>query len=293
MTLVGFVGLGNMGGPMSANLARAGHDLLTFDIVDAATRAPVGARVAASVAEVAAQAEPIFLSLPDGAASLAVCRDVANAPGRNVRAVVDLSTIGIEAAREAAALLATAGVTYIDAPVSGGVGGARSATLAAMISGDTEAIARIDPLLAPMAANRFVVGSEPGQGQAMKLLNNFLSSTALAATSEAIRFGERRGLDLATMLDVLNASSGRNSATADKYPRGVLTGTFDLGFTARLMAKDVTLYRAAAEESGAPTAIAEAVAALWQAMASAMPSADFSRMYDFVEQEPGVIPPAG
>jgi len=290
MSPVGFIGLGNMGAPMSGHLAAAGHDLVVFDAAGTAERAPKGARVAASVAEVAAAAEPVFLSLPDGSASLSVCGLIADAPGLVTRTVVDLSTIGIEEAQEAAARLASAGIDYVDAPVSGGVGGARNATLAVMVSGKPEAVARIERLLPPMAANRFVVGEDVGQGQAMKLLNNFLSSTALAATSEAIRFGERRGLDLATMLEVLNASSGRNSATADKYPRGVLSGTFDLGFTAQLMAKDVRLYCAAARNLGGPTGVADTVFALWEAMAEAMPSADFSRMYDFVEQEPGVTP---
>lgn len=291
MTPIGFIGLGNMGRPMSGHLVAAGHELLVFDVAGTAERAPEGARIAASVAEVAAHAEPVLLSLPDGAASLMVCRELVDAPQRVTKTVVDLSTIGIEAAQQAARLLDRAGMTYVDAPVSGGVEGARRATLAAMLSGDPEAVGRVEPLLAPIAAHRFVVGTEPGQGQVMKLLNNFLSSTALAATSEALRFGERRGLDLQTMIDVLNASSGRNSATLEKFPRGVLTGTFDLGFTARLMAKDVRLYREAARAQGAPTAVAEVVASLWEGMAEAMPAADFSRMYDFVEQQPGVRPP--
>jgi 3-hydroxyisobutyrate dehydrogenase len=283
---IGFIGLGNMGGPMAANLAAAGHELLVYDAVGTAERAPQGARHAASVAEVAAEAEPVFLSLPDGPVVLAVSREILDAPNRATRTVVDLSTIGIEAAQEAAALLGAQDIDYIDSPVSGGVPGARKATLAVMTAGPEAVVKRIAPLLEPIGKNRFVVGTEPGQAQAMKLLNNYLSAIGTLATSEAIRFGDRKGLDMKLMLDVLNASSGRNSATEEKFPNAVLPKTYDRGFTARLMAKDVRLFVQAAHEAGSPTRVADVVSSIWSAFADSAPDRDSTWMYEFVEQLP-------
>ncbi len=286
MSPVGFIGLGNMGRPMSANLLAAGCELIVYDAAGTAARAPEGASRAASVAEVATEAEPVFLSLPDGPAVLSVCEEIVTAAPCTTRTVVDLSTIGIEAAEGAGRLLDAAGIEYVDSPVSGGVQGARAATLAVMSAGAPGALARVEELLKPIGSSRFVVGSEPGQAQAMKLLNNFLSAVATLATSEAIRFGERRGLDMQLMLDVLNASSGRNRATEDKFPRCVLTGTFDNGFTARLLAKDVGLYYHAARQAESPASVAELVSEIWAAMAREAPDADTTRMYEFVEREP-------
>lgn len=286
MSPIGFVGLGNMGRPISANLVAAGHELLVYDAAGTVERAPEGARCAASVAEVAAEAEPVFLSLPDGPIVLSVCEEIVAAEPRATRTVVDLSTVGIAAAEEAVRRLGAVGIDYVDSPVSGGVQGAREGTLAVMSSGAPEVLERVGPLLEPIGANRFVVGSEAGQAQAMKLLNNFLSAVATLATSEAIRFGERRGLDARLMLDVLNASSGRNRATEDKFPRCVLTGTFDNGFTAKLLAKDVGLYYHAAREIESPASVAETVSRAWEAMAAESPDADTTRMYEFVERAP-------
>ncbi len=279
---IGFIGLGNMGRPMSNNLARAGCDLVVYDVAGTQDRAPAGAQAASDVAQVAAAATTVLLSLPDGDAVHAVVRAIAARSPRVTGAVVDLSTIGIEAAQETARLLDAEGIAYLDAPVSGGVAGAAAASLALMAAGARADFDRLDPLLAHIAANRFHVGDTPGQGQAMKLLNNFLSATASAATSEATLFGARHGLALSTMLDVLNASSGRNTATSDKFPRAVLPGTFDLGFAATLMAKDARLYREGVEAAGTPAAIAQVVAALCAEMADAMPDADFSQIYEFI-----------
>lgn len=285
MTAIGFVGLGNMGRPIATNLVAAGHDLLVHDVAGTAARAPAGAHPAASVAEIAANAGVVFLSLPEGRHVLSVCRELIEAPQRTVEIVVDLSTIGIEASEEVAAYLEGAGIGFVDSPISGGVAGARAGTLAVMSAGPPDVIGRVAPLLEPIGSNRFVVGTKAGQGQAMKLLNNYLSATSVAATSEAIRFGERLGLDMRLMLDVLNASTGRNTATESKFPQQVLTGTFDNGFTAGLMAKDVGLYRKAAEAAHAPVHVADAVASAWAAFAAKSPGADVTRMYEFVETE--------
>ena len=284
-TRLGFIGLGAMGGPMSANMASAGHALTVYDAAGTAARAPEGSRAAESSWEVAAQASTVLLSLPDGDVVNAVVDEVLSAPERVVETVVDLSTIGISAAEAVAAKLEAADVAYLDAPVSGGVSGATAGSLALMAAGSRETFERLDPVLASIAKNRFHVGERPGQGQATKLLNNFLSGTATAATSEAVLFGLRHELDMATILDVLNASSGRNTATSGKFQQTVLTRTFDGGFAAALMAKDVRLFRERSEEIGQLGTVGATVAGLWAEMSEAMPGADSMRMYEYLEQQ--------
>ncbi len=282
----GFLGLGNMGGPMAANIAAAGIGLVVHDKAGTEARAPAGAAVAAGAAEVAAAAATVFLSLPDGAASVAVARSIAasaeSEPGRAASLVIDLSTIGIDAAKEAHAILSKAGVAYVDAPVSGGQAGARAGTITIMWAGPEGILEDHRAPLDAMAGNVFRVGGEPGQGQTMKLLNNFLSATAMVATTEAVTFGQSQGLELATMLDVINASTGRNSASADKFPKRILGGTFDSGFAMALMTKDVGLYRDNARGAGTPSPIGAGLADLWAAAAAALPGADFTRIYDFI-----------
>ena len=134
-----------------------------------------------------------------------------------------------------------------------------------------------------LSDRRHRVGDRPGMGQAMKLANNFLSATTLAATSEAIAFGLSEGLDMATMLEVLNDASGRSAATSDKFPNHVLTGRYAAGFTNSLMAKDVQLYLRAVEERGGPASIGAVTASVWERFAAAEPGADFTRIYPFVE----------
>lgn len=279
MTMLGFIGLGAMGRPMAGRLAQAGLPLIVHDKAGTAERAPSGARVAGSVAEVAAEAETLFLSLPDGKVVEAVAREIAAAKGRKTTLVVDLSTIGLEAAHKTAATFAAAGIAYLDAPVSGGVAGAAKGTLAVMAAGSAEDFARVEAPLKAMAKNLFHVGAKPGQGQAMKLLNNFLSATAMAATSEAVIFGESQGLDMATILSVLNVSTGQNTASSDKFPNRILTGTFNAGFTVRLMAKDVALYRDAVTGAGTSARMGEPVSALWRELDLAMGEGDFTRVY--------------
>jgi len=130
----------------------------------------------------------------------------------------------------------------------------------------------------------FYVGPKPGQGQAVKVLNNFLSATALAATSEAIAFGTGQGIDMKTILDIVNASSGRNSATDDKFPNRILHGRFDAGFTAKLQLKDIRLYLENARAAGISDEIAEVVVDVWQRMEAAIPGADITQMYPYTQK---------
>jgi 3-hydroxyisobutyrate dehydrogenase len=289
--VLGFVGLGNMGAPMAANLVRHGLEVVGFDVAGAAERLPADATAASGLAEIAERAETVLFSLPDGAAVLSVVDGIVAAPARRVRVVIDLSTIGPAAAVEAERRLAAAGVTYADGPVSGGVAGARAATLSLMFAGSAEVLADHWTVLEALAGHVFHVGTEPGQGQTMKLVNNFLSAVALAATSEALSVGRAHGLELAVMLDVLNASTGRNSATVDKFPNRVLTGTYDAGFHTALMAKDLRLYTAVVADADTARTVGRAVSDVWQRADAAMPGSDFTRIWPFVSGDERALRP--
>jgi len=278
---IGFIGLGRMGGPMSANLARAGFDLTVFDAAGTAERAPPGATAAGSAAEVAGAAGAIFLSLPDGAIVARVVAGIAASPGKT-GTVIDLSTIGIEAAVAAQATLAEAGIAYLDAPVSGGAKGAVAGTLTIMWAGPEAAGEALARAFESIAKNVFRVGGRPGQGQAVKLLNNFLSGVAMAATSEAVAFGLANGIEMKTILDVVNVSTGQNTASRDKFPERILTGTFDAGFATALLAKDLKLYLECVARAGAPAEIGAVVERLWREADKAMPDSDFTRIYEFI-----------
>lgn len=279
---VGFVGLGNMGAALAENLVKAGFEVLTYDVAGPG-RSPAGARFASGVAQLAAGADVAVFSLPDGTVSEKVAAEVAAAPGRRVSHVVDTSTVGVTAARRIAELVAGAGVGYVDAPVSGGVSGARARTLSVMYAGTDDDVAAVLPVLAGLSDRIRRVGDRPGLGQALKLANNFLSATALAATSEAVAFGVAAGLDMATMIEVLNASSGRNGATDDKFPNEVLTGRYRSGFANTLMAKDLRLYLAEVRDIATSDAVGTVTADIWQRFAAAEPGVDFTRIYPFVE----------
>jgi 3-hydroxyisobutyrate dehydrogenase len=279
---IGWIGVGSMGHRMSRHLAKAGYPLVMADAVSTA-RAPEGATIAKSNAEVAGGADTIILSLPDGAVSEAVAREIAAAKPRRVKTVIDTSTIGIKAAEAVAALLQKAGIEFVDAPVSGGTAGADKATIAIMVACPKEAYGRFQPLLALMG-KPFHVGPKPGQGQAVKILNNFLSATALAATSEAIAFGTKQGIEMKTILDIVNASSGRNSATDDKFPNRILHGRYDAGFTAKLQLKDIRLYLENARAAGIADEVATTVVDVWQRMEAALPGSDITEMYPFTQK---------
>ncbi len=280
---IGFIGLGNMGGPMTKNLMKSGQDIIVHDAAGTAARAPRGARLANSTAALASMVDAIHLCVPDGRASEAVAREIRSATDRQTRLVVDHSTIGTEAAERVHGLLADAGIEYVDAPVSGGVSGAVNATMAIMYSGSESTFDRLRPTFEAMAGNVFRVGSEPGQGQVMKVLNNFLSGSAMAATAEAVAFGVKHGLDMSMILDVVNASSGRNTATSDKFPNRVVTGTYDAGFSSAQFVKDLRLYHDAAAAIGAVCPISPTVSDVWQDLDAHEPSADITRIYTFVE----------
>jgi 3-hydroxyisobutyrate dehydrogenase-like beta-hydroxyacid dehydrogenase len=282
--VLGFVGLGQMGAPMAANIAAAGFELVGYDPAGTAGLPP-SARAADGVEDVAAQADTVLLSLPDGSTTLAVTDGIVAARQRRVTTVIDLSTVGPAAAAEAATRLADVGVTYVDGPVSGGVSGARNRTISLMFAGPAAVLAAHRPVLDAFAGNVFHVGSTPGQGQTMKLLNNFLSAVALAATSEALALGRAHGLELPVMLDVLNASTGRNSATVDKFPNRIVPGTYDAGFRTSLMAKDLRLYAGTVAEAATAADIGRVVCEVWQRADATLPGSDFTRIWEFLSEQ--------
>lgn len=287
---IGFVGLGAMGQHMAARLLDAGHELAVFDTRPEAMEphAARGATACDSAAEVADVARTVLVSLP----TPDVVRDVANelSGGETIETYVDLSTTGPPVAAEVAAMLTASGVACLDAPVSGGVAGAKAGSLTIMAAGDAGVFDRARPLLEAIGKNVVHVGDEPGQGQLAKVLNNLLSATALAITAEAVALGVRSGLSARTLVDVFTKSSGRNSATDDKFPRHVLPRTFGAGFRTELMNKDVQLCLAEAQRQGVPMMLGGSVAQLWSlAAATADDGADCTEIVQMVEGWAGVV----
>ncbi len=287
----GFVGLGRMGGLMSARLLKHGYKVYVYDVsVSAvATLHSQGADAAGSADAVADAADIVFLSLPNPEIVQQVCLQSGGLiDGARVKRVVDFSTIGPRMASRVALALAARKIVYVDAPVSGGVKGAHEGTLAVMVSCAKEIYTELAPILATFG-KPFHLGEDPGQAQTMKLANNLLAAAAIAVTSEAMVMGVKAGLDPKVMLEVLNAGSGRNSASQDKFPRSVLPGTFDFGFATGLSYKDVRLCIDEAEALGVPMVCGAAVRQML-AITNAMYGADsdFTSMCKVVEAWAGV-----
>jgi 3-hydroxyisobutyrate dehydrogenase-like beta-hydroxyacid dehydrogenase len=258
---LGFVGVGRMGSHMAGRLLEAGFELTIHDTNDTAMARleQRGARRAASPAEVAAQAETVLVSLPtpDVVRSVALSANGLIA-GHKIKTFIDLSTTGPRVAMEVAEKLAAKGITAVDAPVSGGPAGAEKGTLAVMVACPRALADELRPVL-DVIGKVFWIGDKPGMGQTMKLVNNLLSASALAITSEAMVLGSKAGLDPAIMIDVINAGSGRNTATQDKFPRCVLPRRFDFGFATELLLKDVRLCLEEGEALGVPMMVGNAV----------------------------------
>jgi len=270
---------------MARRLINAGHQVSVFDTVPAAvtTLGEAGAEVCKSAGGVADSAEVVLVSLP----SPEVVSEVAGqlAPGSALRVYVDLSTTGPKVAEEVAEMLGSAGVGVVDAPVSGGTAGAESGGLTIMVAGAPEHIAIARGVLELLGSRIFVVGHRPGQGQAVKVINNLMSACSIAITAEATSLGVKAGLDPATLLEVVAASSGSNTAAAQKFPAYVLTRTFDQGFRLNLMAKDVRLCLAEARRLGVPMLLGATVEQLWNLGDATFPDdADFTEIVRMFEE---------
>jgi 3-hydroxyisobutyrate dehydrogenase-like beta-hydroxyacid dehydrogenase len=288
---IGFIGAGRMGFHMVRRLIEAGHQLTVYDAsAEALARVEkLGAKRAASPSDVGDRVESVMLSLPTPDIVLRVAAgDGGVAAGTKVRRIIDLSTTGAQMAARIAGLLKARNVALIDSPVSGGVGGAEKGTLAVMVSGPAADIAAVEAALA-VIGRVFRIGERAGAAQTMKLLNNYLSATAMAATAEAMVMGVKAGLDPKLMLDVINAGSGRNTATQDKYPRAIVTRSFDFGFANALMYKDVKLCLDEAAALDVPNDIMSAVGRAWLTTQNEIgPDKDFTTVVQPLERRAGV-----
>lgn len=287
---VGFVGLGAMGSELATALMEGGWRMAAFDPRSEAVEpfAARGAQACGSPAEVAAAAGVVLVSLPSPDVVREVLLGEHGLVEGGVSTFVDLSTTGGTAVALAEAL-AAAEVEYLDAPVSGGVAGARSRSLTVMASGQREVFERVRPLLGCFGSRIVLVGDRPGLGQTAKLLNNLLSATALAATSEAMALGVRAGLDPAALLEAINGGSGRNTATSTKFPRHVLTGSFDAGFRLRLMLKDLRLCMDEARRLDVPVPVGSGIEQMWALAANEVAEeADHTEIVRLFERWAGV-----
>jgi 3-hydroxyisobutyrate dehydrogenase-like beta-hydroxyacid dehydrogenase len=288
---IGFVGVGRMGARMVQRLIGAGHHLTVYDTNPGAVSALVdlGAAAADSPAAVASAASVVFASLPTPSiVEAAVLGPKGIAEGTAVKIFIDVSTTGAIYAKRVAAGLAAKNIAAVDAPVSGGIGGAERGTLAIMVACPDAIFDEIKALLIVLG-KPIVVGRNPGQGQTMKLVNNLLSATALAVSSEALAIGVKAGLDPSIMIDVLNAGSGRSGATQDKIKQFVISRTFNFGFSLALLNKDVRLCLEEAEASGVPMIVGSATKQFLSiAAANEGPDADMTAMAKCVEKWSGV-----
>ena len=286
---IGFVGVGRMGGPMSQRLIDAGHALCVFDANADATAwlKKAGAAVASSLDDVSNCADVVFVSLPTPAIVQSVVLDGVGR-GSRAKTIVDLSTSGPGMAGRVSAALKERGIAWIDAPVSGGIAGAKGGTLAVMASGPRASFDTVEPLLKNFG-KVFYVGEKAGLAQVAKLGNNLLAAAAMVVSSEALAMGVKAGLDPKVMLDIINAGSGRNSATQDKFPRAILPRTFDFGFATGLSYKDVGLCVDEAEAMGVPMVAGAAVRQML-AITNAKfgPTSDFTSIARVVEEWAGV-----
>lgn len=262
---IGFIGLGNMGGPMAANLAKAGHVVRGYDM---AAPMPEGVAAAASAAEAATGADVVITMLPNGAILRAVTDQVISAmPQGSV--LCDCSTVDVESARAVAEQAQAAGLGALDAPVSGGVGGATAGTLTFMVGGSDAAFATVQPLFAVMGQKAVHCGAA-GAGQAAKICNNMILGVTMIATCEAFALADKLGLDRARMFDVVSTSSGY-SWTMNAYcpapgvgPKSPADNSYKPGFAAELMLKDLRLSQQAAEAADADTPMGQLAADLYR-----------------------------
>lgn len=288
---VGFVGLGNMGEPMVRRLAAAGYDVRAYDVAEQARArlsGTTGVTLTKSPAEVADGADAVILMLPDST----IVEQVLLGDGlldrvRPPTLVADMSSSEPARTRALADLATSRGVTFVDAPVSGGVVGARSGSLTIMTGGPAAALEALGPMLGVLGARIVHAGDMPGAGHAIKALNNLMSAAHLLASSEAMLAGQAFGLDPSVMLDIVNTSSGRSGSTQNKWPNYILPGTFDSGFSIAFMVKDMKIALQLAEAAGTPALLSRAAVAAWSAADAEMPpGADHTEIARWLQRAP-------
>jgi 3-hydroxyisobutyrate dehydrogenase-like beta-hydroxyacid dehydrogenase len=284
---IGYLGVGNMGQPMAGKLLDAGHDLSIYDAREGAMRPLLErqARQAASPKELADTCDTVIVSLP----TLEIFQSALSGPdgllaGKAMKTLVNTCTVGGPFVRRVETECAATDVTVIDAPISGGVGGARAGTLAVMVSGNPAKVADLMPVFRLWGKTIVIAGHRPGAAQTMKLANNMLSAVALVATSEAMTMSSKAGIPADAMLQILNSGTGRNFATTHVFPEAVLPHTFNSGATIEIIMKDVDLAIAQGEELGVPMWVCQAVRlVLKHGVFQGRAQQDLSRIVQIVE----------
>ena len=289
---IAFIGLGAMGRPMAANVAKAGYDLNVFDLAPAAVAelAALGATAADSPAQAAAGSDIVLLSLPNAAivAGVVTGENGVLAGSHSGQMIIDLSSVTPEHTRKMAALARDKGVGYLDAPVSGGVAGAAAGTLTIMVGGDPAAFAACETILQVIGKKIYHVGAV-GAGDALKLINNLMLGINMAGVAEALTLGVKAGLDPKTMLDVIGVSSGRSYAFEAKVPNFILKGSFAPGFAIDLQYKDMEMATQTAKELGVPLLLTNVAQQMYEtAKASGLGRQDISAVTTMLEKLAGV-----
>lgn len=284
---VGFIGLGHMGGAMAQRLLDGSFDVIGYDIDPgrAAAMAAKGAKIAQNPRQVADHAPIVMACLPSQEASHAIATEIAR--GKAIKVHVETSTIGQRTIDAIARELAGHGVATLDMPVSGGPIWAREGRLTGILAGPADARAQAADVLNCVAGRLIVVGDTPGQGQIAKIVNNMLSLSGMMIASEAIVAGVKSGIDADKLIEVINAGTGRNSATVDKFPKSVLPRKFEYGGPISLGIKDLSLYLELG--NGAETPLGHVVTNLWQVITDEIgENADLTEMVRYFEKRAGV-----
>ena len=271
-----------MGYPIAENLIEAGYRIVGYEIDVNRWKSTDQLSYVEDLESLANKTTVILLSLPDSSAVEEVVGELLtfNVPHKLV--VVDTSTIGAKASQAIGRSVRNTGLEYLDSPVSGGVRGAVAGSLAVMCAGPKDLYNSVLPILTTFTANQFLIGPQPGQAQTVKVLNNFLSATALAASCEALQFGQSQGLDLKTMCDVINVSTGMNTATLDKVPNQIITNRFSAGFSNSLLLKDISLYLDGCHETGFEGKISQTVVQLWNKFVEEHPDEDATAIFNYI-----------
>jgi 3-hydroxyisobutyrate dehydrogenase-like beta-hydroxyacid dehydrogenase len=293
MARLAFIGCGAMGAPMAERLIDAGHALSIYDPSPAATAPLVarGAVAAASPQAAAAASDVAFACLPSPEVSRKVALDADGIIAcKGLGAYVEMSTIGSKTIKAIAQGLGAAGIPVLDSPVSGGPRGARAGTLSTMVAGARATFESVKPLLETVARNVFYIGEAPGLGQVTKLANNMISAAGMAAAFETSAMAVKAGVDARVLIETVNASTGRNSATMDKFPAAVLTRSFDYGGKLSTMYKDVLLCLEEARELDVPMWVGSNVVQLWfHAMTQGRGNDDYTALIKMIEEWAGVV----
>jgi 3-hydroxyisobutyrate dehydrogenase-like beta-hydroxyacid dehydrogenase len=293
METIAFLGCGAMGAPIAERLIGAGNKVRVFD-PRAEAMAPLvrrGGIATTSPREAVTGVEIAFACLPTPEVSRAVAFGADGVNGvKDLRIYVEMSTIGSKTVKAIAAELAKSNITVLDAPVSGGPRGARAGTLATMVSGDRAAFDRAKPLLDTLARNVFYMGSQPGLAQVTKVANNMISAAGMVASFEAAALAVKAGVDARTFIDTVNASTGRNTATSDKFPASILTRSFDYGGKLGTMYKDVSLCLEEARDLKVPMWLGSQVVQMWfQGMAEGRGDDDYTSLIKVIENWANVV----